>query len=313
MVSHQIQNAINEAPLDLKFMHAATYSGHPMCCAVGLANVGDHRTRGAGRARRAASAAWFQDAAASAARAAAGRRPGARARHDGRGRAGRSQRHGQRVLRQRRGRGRAGRGAVRRRMASCRGDQQHDLMAPPLISTEEQLSRLVEVLAEAIQAEAPTLSSRPEDQPPTRSAANRAVGERRRQTDPRSAGARRFRQPARPGQAAPPGAWDGEWGSRLPRPEAGRRNAAVDRARSRHRGAKPSARPATASSASVGAAPGMAERARARERYLREAAARRQTARGVRLQPSPVRQLERGRLPPHIAAAQFDAALKQPT
>ena len=40
MVSHQIQNAINEAPLDLKFTHAATYSGHPVCCAVGLANVG---------------------------------------------------------------------------------------------------------------------------------------------------------------------------------------------------------------------------------------------------------------------------------
>ena len=39
MISHQIQNAINEAPLDLKFTHAATYSGHPVCCAVGLANV----------------------------------------------------------------------------------------------------------------------------------------------------------------------------------------------------------------------------------------------------------------------------------
>jgi putrescine---pyruvate transaminase len=39
MVSQQVQNAINEAPLDLKFMHAATYSGHPVCCAVGLANV----------------------------------------------------------------------------------------------------------------------------------------------------------------------------------------------------------------------------------------------------------------------------------
>jgi putrescine---pyruvate transaminase len=40
MVSRQVQNAINEAPADLKFMHAATYSGHPVCCAVGLANVG---------------------------------------------------------------------------------------------------------------------------------------------------------------------------------------------------------------------------------------------------------------------------------
>ncbi len=39
MVSQQVQNAINEAPADLKFMHAATYSGHPVCCAVGLANI----------------------------------------------------------------------------------------------------------------------------------------------------------------------------------------------------------------------------------------------------------------------------------
>src|SRR5438105_6724409 len=39
IVSRQVQNAINEAPADLKFMHAATYSGHPVCCAVGLANV----------------------------------------------------------------------------------------------------------------------------------------------------------------------------------------------------------------------------------------------------------------------------------
>ena len=28
-----------DAPADEKFMHAATYSGHPVCCAVGLANI----------------------------------------------------------------------------------------------------------------------------------------------------------------------------------------------------------------------------------------------------------------------------------
>jgi putrescine---pyruvate transaminase len=39
MVSQTIQNAMNEAPADLKFMHAATYSGHAACCAVGLANL----------------------------------------------------------------------------------------------------------------------------------------------------------------------------------------------------------------------------------------------------------------------------------
>jgi adenosylmethionine-8-amino-7-oxononanoate aminotransferase len=39
MVSDKVHQAINAAPADLKFMHAATYSGHPVCCAVGLANL----------------------------------------------------------------------------------------------------------------------------------------------------------------------------------------------------------------------------------------------------------------------------------
>src|SRR5205814_858519 len=39
IVSREIQEAINGAPSDMKFTHAATYSGHPTCCAVGLANV----------------------------------------------------------------------------------------------------------------------------------------------------------------------------------------------------------------------------------------------------------------------------------
>jgi len=40
MISRQIQDAINSAPADMKFTHAATYSGHAACCAVGLANIG---------------------------------------------------------------------------------------------------------------------------------------------------------------------------------------------------------------------------------------------------------------------------------
>ena len=39
IVSDAIQAAIQGAPADLKFMHAATYSGHPTCCAVGLENL----------------------------------------------------------------------------------------------------------------------------------------------------------------------------------------------------------------------------------------------------------------------------------
>ena len=39
MVSKRVHQAIEDAPADEKFMHAATYSGHPTCCAVGLANI----------------------------------------------------------------------------------------------------------------------------------------------------------------------------------------------------------------------------------------------------------------------------------
>jgi len=52
-----------------------------------------------------------------------------------------------------------------------------------------------------------------------------------------------------------------------------------------------------------------AERARARERYLREAAALDKLLQEYAF-VVPSRRLERGRLPPHIAAAQFDAAAR---
>src|SRR5256714_4687280 len=38
--------AIESGPADRKFMHAATYSGHPVCCAVGLRNVEIIETEG---------------------------------------------------------------------------------------------------------------------------------------------------------------------------------------------------------------------------------------------------------------------------
>ena len=52
-----------------------------------------------------------------------------------------------------------------------------------------------------------------------------------------------------------------------------------------------------------------AERGRARERYLREAAALDKLLQEYAF-VVPSRQLERGRLPAHIAAAQFDAATR---
>src|SRR5262244_1795632 len=39
IASKHVHGAIESAPADRKFMHAATYSGHPACCAVGLRNV----------------------------------------------------------------------------------------------------------------------------------------------------------------------------------------------------------------------------------------------------------------------------------
>jgi adenosylmethionine-8-amino-7-oxononanoate aminotransferase len=39
LVSKKVHEAVTSAPADRKFMHAATYSGHPVCCAVALANL----------------------------------------------------------------------------------------------------------------------------------------------------------------------------------------------------------------------------------------------------------------------------------
>jgi adenosylmethionine-8-amino-7-oxononanoate aminotransferase len=39
LVSKRVHEALLEAPPDKRFMHAATYSGHPVCCAVGLRNI----------------------------------------------------------------------------------------------------------------------------------------------------------------------------------------------------------------------------------------------------------------------------------
>ena len=39
ILSKKVHDAILQAPMDRRYMHAATYSGHPVCCAVGLRNV----------------------------------------------------------------------------------------------------------------------------------------------------------------------------------------------------------------------------------------------------------------------------------
>jgi putrescine---pyruvate transaminase len=39
ILSRRVHEAVQAAPADQKFMHAATYSGHPVCCAVALRNL----------------------------------------------------------------------------------------------------------------------------------------------------------------------------------------------------------------------------------------------------------------------------------
>src|SRR2546430_438318 len=41
-----LRGAFESAPADRKFMQAATYSGHPVCCAVGLRNIEIIETEG---------------------------------------------------------------------------------------------------------------------------------------------------------------------------------------------------------------------------------------------------------------------------
>jgi len=155
MVSRQVQNAINEAPADLKFMHAATYSGHPVCCAVGLANVAIIEREGLVQ-RAAETGPKFIDML-------------------------RDQLEPLAPVGQVRGLGMMASvelvdknatgsafydnavGLTGRVVARCvekgfipRRLNNTVCMAPPLISTEQQLGRLVEVLAESIRAESPT-------------------------------------------------------------------------------------------------------------------------------------------------------------
>lgn len=152
LLSQQIQDGINQAPPDLKYMHAATYSGHAVCCAVGLANLGIIEREGLVQ-RAATVGAWFQKQLASAL-------------------------HSLPVVGQVRGIGMMA--AVERVDPNATGSAYYDntvgltgrvvnrcvekgqlarrlgntiCMAPPLISTEDQLRRLISVLAESIQAE----------------------------------------------------------------------------------------------------------------------------------------------------------------
>ena len=85
-VSDTVRDVINGVPPGKRWMHAFTYSGHPTCCAVALANIDilerEQLVDRAGRRRRAAARA------AAHARIAGRRRSRPRAGHDGGGRSG---------------------------------------------------------------------------------------------------------------------------------------------------------------------------------------------------------------------------------
>ncbi|HYW86393.1 MAG TPA: aspartate aminotransferase family protein, partial [Chloroflexota bacterium] len=155
MLSQQIHDAINNAPTDLKYMHAATYSGHPVCCAVGLANLGIIEREGLVE-RAAQLGAWFQKqlrqqleplpavgqvrgVGMMAAVELVDRQATGSAYYDNA--VATTGRVVQRCM---------DKGAMPRRLNNT------ICMAPPLISTEEQLSRLISLLGEAIQAEGST-------------------------------------------------------------------------------------------------------------------------------------------------------------
>jgi adenosylmethionine-8-amino-7-oxononanoate aminotransferase len=151
MVSDRIQQAINTAPADMKYMHAATYSGHAACCAVGLANLAIIEREGLVD-RAAQLGAWFQQllrreleplpsvgqvrglGMMAAVELVEPGRPGAGL-YDGA--VPLATRVVERCVEK---------GQIPRRINNI------ICMAPPLISTEAQLQRLVDVLAEGIRA-----------------------------------------------------------------------------------------------------------------------------------------------------------------
>ena len=86
IVSKRVHQAMEDAPMDEKFMHAATYSGHPVCCAVGLRNIDIIEQEGL--PERAAVMGKRLLAGLEIAAQPSGRRRRARARHDVRRRTG---------------------------------------------------------------------------------------------------------------------------------------------------------------------------------------------------------------------------------
>jgi putrescine---pyruvate transaminase len=148
MLSDRVQRAILDVPPENKWMHAYTYSGHPTCCAVGLVNLDiilnerlSERAATAGR-RLLDGLREFADhpnvgevrglgmmAAVELVADKASRSPFEP-----------SKKIGERVTREMRSRG---------LFSRARGDV--IALAPPLVTTDEQIDRIVEIVGESIE------------------------------------------------------------------------------------------------------------------------------------------------------------------
>jgi adenosylmethionine-8-amino-7-oxononanoate aminotransferase len=155
MVSREIHQAILDAPPAERFMHAATYSAHPTCCAVALQNLDilDReelvaRAAVLGR-RRLDRLRTLRDLAVVGEVLGLGLMCGVELVEDQRTKAP-ALGLGARVLA-----GARQRGLVTRMRAGQRGE--HPIgdvicLAPPLVISEAQVDRIVEILREAIAA-----------------------------------------------------------------------------------------------------------------------------------------------------------------
>jgi len=157
MVSGAIHQAIQEAAPAERFMHAATYSGHPTCCAVGLANLEIferedlvNRARELGRRLR-SGLERLRDLPRVGDVRGLGLMAGVELVDDQRTKAP-ALGLGARVLAEARARGLITRIRIGQSGEYPIGDTV--CLAPPLVTTETQIDRMVEILREAITAAA---------------------------------------------------------------------------------------------------------------------------------------------------------------
>jgi adenosylmethionine-8-amino-7-oxononanoate aminotransferase len=155
MVSREIHQAILDAPPSERYMHAATYSGHPTCCAVALRNLEILEQEGlVERAARMgqrllAGLKTLRDLPVVGDVRGLGLMCGVELVED-RGTKEPAIGLGSRVLSEARRRG-----LVTRIRAGQRGEfpiGDTILLAPPLVITEEQVDRMVEILRESIRS-----------------------------------------------------------------------------------------------------------------------------------------------------------------